>query len=429
MYKIFFLFFTLTSVTILGQANQKNIIEDMTFLTGDELKGRKTGTDEALLSANYIAQQFKEIGLQSPDIADNYLHKFALTKSENLSRSLILNSLSITQDDFIVLSAAKKLHITNPSLIKYVFIGENDDFMTKFSEISGIDQSFMVLVHPVHKSRFLRLKNYLSRSSYNLQSNSKSFSVWVLSGEEKIDNLTLDAINKIDIKESYNVIGVLPAKNETSRNWMYSAHYDHIGILPAVDKDSIANGANDDASGVVAVIELARIFANKKTNEKNLWFVAFDAEELGLFGSQALADTLDKELIEGMINIEMIGFPNVDLGSSSAFISGYDLSYWPKKMAESIEYEEFVFFPDPYPQMQLFSRSDNASFAKYGVAAHSISTYSQSDKTYHQVSDDLTNIDFDHMVEVINAIYKSSIPLLKLDFEPGKIDFKTKTDR
>jgi Zn-dependent M28 family amino/carboxypeptidase len=210
---------------------------------------------------------------------------------------------------------------------------------------------------------------------------------------------------------------------------MYSAHYDHIGYLPAVDGDSIANGADDNASGTAAVIELARIFAKEKTNNKPLWFVAFAAEEMGLYGSQALVDTIEYEFFEGVINIEMIGKPNDDLGSSSAYISGYDLSYWPDKMSNIIPLDEFMFFPDPYPQMQLFMRSDNASFVKYGIAAHSISTYSENDETYHQVNDDIDKIDFENMKVVIDAIYRASTPLLQLDYDPGKIDYQIKTDR
>ena len=150
---------------------------------------------------------------------------------------------------------------------------------------------------------------------------------------------------------------------------------------------------------------------------------------MGLFGSKALADTIQVEHLEAVINIEMIGKPNDDLGYSSAYISGYDLSYWPDKMSEVIPLDEFMFFPDPYPQMNLFMRSDNASFVKYGIPAHTISTYSENDETYHQVNDDIDKIDFDNMKVVIDAIYRASIPLLQLDYNPGKIDYQTKTDR
>jgi len=286
----------------------------------------------------------------------------------------------------------------------------------------------MVLINPIHKHRFERLKNYLTRPSYNLGLSPDKFSVWVLSEAESVDDLNLNAINRIDEIKGYNVIGVLPVGVDTGNTWMFGAHYDHIGIQPASNNDSIANGANDDASGTVAIIELARIFSREKTSEKTLWFVAFSAEEMGLFGSESLTKLIDPMRIEGMINIEMIGLVNVDLGSASAFISGYEFSLWPEKMAQSVPQNEFMFFPDPYPELQLFMRSDNASFAKYGIAAHTLSTYSESDQTYHQVTDEIENIDFENMKLVIDAIYQGALPLLQRNYHPGKINYQKKSD-
>jgi len=419
----------LSTLSVVGQTNLENIKADLEYLAADERKGRKTGTPEALECAKYIANQFKEIGLVSPSIAREYLHEFTLVKSENVVRNLTINNLEISPDDFVVLSSSMMVKVSDPADVEIILIGESDNFMEKFSLTNGLGNSFMVLIHPIHKNRFKRLKNYLSKPRFSLGSKNDNFSVWVLSGEESVDNFSLYAVNKTDEIKGYNVIGVLPAKEATDRIWMYSAHYDHIGYLPPVNGDSIANGADDDASGTAAVIEIARIFAKEKTSKKPLWFVAFAAEEMGLFGSKVLADTIEAEHFEGIINIEMIGKPNDDLGYSSAYISGYDLSYWPAKMSEVLPLDEFMFFPDPYPQMNLFMRSDNASFVKYGIPAHTISTYSENDETYHQVDDDIDKIDFENMKVVIDAIYRASIPLLQLDYDPGKIDYQTKTDR
>lgn len=429
MKKLVLILSLLLTLSVFGQTSLENIKADVEYLAADERKGRKTGTPEALESAKYIAKIFNEIGLVSPPIAKDYLHEFTLVKSENMVRNLMLNDLEINPDDFVVLSTSKMLKVSDPAKVEFIIIGENDNFMEKFSQTTGLDHSFMVLVHPIHKNRFLRLMNYLARPKYALGSKNDKFSAWILSAEESIDNFSLYAVNKTQEIKGYNVIGVLPAEETTDRIWMYSAHYDHIGYLPTVNGDSIANGADDDASGTAAVIELARIFAKEKTSNKPLWFVAFAAEEMGLFGSKVLADTIETERFEGLINIEMIGKPNDDLGYSSAYISGFDLSYWPDKMSEVIPLDEFMFFPDPYPQMNLFMRSDNASFVKYGIPAHTISTYSENDKTYHQVSDDIDKIDFENMKVVVDAIYRASIPLLQLDYDPGKIDYQTKTDR
>ena len=398
----------------------------MEFLASDSMKGRATGTPEALECARWIAKKFESYGLQPYDTVSGYLQPFTLARSKNLTRNLILNNTIVSPEDFIVVSQARSLRFNDPHGITVVTIGERDDFMAKFDEINGLDDSYIVLINPFHKRRFERLKNYLSSSRYTLKTDDHKFSLWVLSTEDHIDKIDLQANNKVEELQGNNVAGVLPGGNDTSDIWIISAHYDHLGYLNPVNGDSVANGANDDASGVTAVLELARIFSEQKTGEKTLWFVAFDAEELGLLGSQAFARSLNTGNIEGVINIEMIGTPNADLGDASAYISGYDYSPWPALMSESVPPEEFMFFPDPYPELQLFVRSDNYSFATYGIPAHTISTYSSNDTTYHQVNDDLNNIDFENMKLIIDNIYRGSLPLLKKDFDPGKPDFINK---
>src|SRR5258708_32662839 len=104
-----------------------------------------------------------------------------------------------------------------------------------------------------------------------------------------------------------NVVGVLEGKTRKEEMVVFGCHYDHIGIRPKVDGDSIANGADDDASGTTAVIELARYYKKMKNNIRTLVFVAFTAEEVGGFGSQYFSQQLNPDKVVAMFNIEMIG--------------------------------------------------------------------------------------------------------------------------
>ena len=88
-----------------------------------------------------------------------------------------------------------------------------------------------------------------------------------------------------------------------------------------------------------------------------------------------------------------------------------------------------MIFPDPYPNLSLFKRSDNAPFAAYGIPAHSISTYTDNDPDYHKVSDEIETLDLSHIEQIIAEVYKAVLPLLNLDYSPGVIDFKSKTSR
>jgi hypothetical protein len=407
----------------------EKVESDLNYLASDALKGRKNGSPELLEAAKWIANEFKNIGLESPSFTNDYLQEVTLIEAENKYRSLLLNGMSINEDKFFVLGQKAKFQINSERAIEVFVVEEQDNIMRVLNEIQNVTGSYAVLIHPAHRARYNKIKMHFTKPKKELENEEANFSLWVLTNEKNIHSIDLSVVNALNKSVIYNVIGELPTTLSENRNWIYSAHYDHLGIINEAGSDSIANGANDDASGVVAMLELARRFTNGEAPDKGLYFVAFAGEEIGLFGSRKLVSTLDLNTIEAMINIEMIGIPNNDLGPQSAFISGYDLSYLPTDIAKNSSSETFMFFPDPYIRLHLFRRSDNYSFAKFGIPAHSVSTYSEDDYTYHTVDDEIENLDIEHIMEVINAIYLSSYPLLQLDYNPGIIDFKTKTDR
>src|SRR5690606_16731759 len=101
--------------------------------------------------------------------------------------------------------------------------------------------------------------------------------------------------NTIEEKELFNVVGMLKGKSKAQEIIVFSAHYDHIGIIDPINQDSIANGADDDASGVSAIISLASAYAKLKDNERTLVFAAFTAEEIGGYGSQYFSKQLNPD--------------------------------------------------------------------------------------------------------------------------------------
>ena len=117
-------------------------------------------------------------------------------------------------------------------------------------------------------------------------------------------------------KTAFNVVGVVEGNDRTLKDEyiIIGAHYDHIGIKNPIAGDSIANGANDNASGTTVVLELARYFGKKKTNGRSLVFTLFSAEEKGLLGSKHLATKLKEQGLDlyTMLNFEMVGvlWPN-----------------------------------------------------------------------------------------------------------------------
>jgi Zn-dependent M28 family amino/carboxypeptidase len=212
---------------------------------------------------------------------------------------------------------------------------------------------------------------------------------------------------KIESKNANNVIGILKGKTKPDEFVIFSAHYDHLGLKKS-GIDKIYNGANDDASGVTAVIALAKHYKDMNINERTLIFVAFTGEETGGFGAKHFSQNINADKVVAMFNIEMIGTES-KWGKNSAYITGYEKSDFGEILQKNLKGSEFKFYPDPYPRENLFYRSDNATLAYLGVPAHTISTSKMDiEPNYHQLSDEVSTLDMSNMTEIIKSLIISS---------------------
>ncbi|MFD2564915.1 M28 family peptidase [Aquimarina rubra] len=215
-------------------------------------------------------------------------------------------------------------------------------------------------------------------------------------------------LNTFDAKgtETYNVVGYLKGTDPELANQfvIIGAHFDHIGKGKEVNRDSIANGANDNAAGSTAVISLAKHFAKAKTNKRSVLFVLFGAEERGLLGSDHLAKVLKEKNLDlyTMVNFEMIGVPLNDK-TYKAYITGYEMSNMAEKINEYSGKELIGFLPKA-KEFQLFRRSDNYPFySAFNVPCQTISTFDFTNYDYyHHVDDEVSEMNFEFMAELIN---------------------------
>lgn len=219
----------------------------------------------------------------------------------------------------------------------------------------------------------------------------------------------------------YNVVGYIEGNDPKLKNEfvILGAHYDHIGTAKEVNGDKIANGANDDASGTVAVLEWAKYFSKTKSNKRSILFTLYSAEEMGLKGSGHLAERLKNENLNlyTMINFEMIGVPRAE-NEIMAYMSGYEKSNLAKQLNVYGGSEMIGFFPKA-KSFNLFMRSDNYPFYEaFKVPAHAISTFDFTNfEYYHHVDDEADKMDFNHMTNFMNKM----IPALE-----GMINASTK---
>jgi hypothetical protein len=219
-----------------------------------------------------------------------------------------------------------------------------------------------------------------------------------------------------------NIIGVLEGKSNKNEFVIFSAHYDHLGILKKAEQvDSIYNGANDDASGVTGVLALAEYFKNKNFNERTLVFIAFAGEEMGLKGSSHFGKEIDATKFVAGINLEMIG-KNPISGPNTAWLTGFERSDFGKIIQRNLKGSHYQLFPDPYPKFNLFFRSDNASLARLGVPSHTFSTTPiDVDKDYHQVSDEAGTLNMTVITQTIQAVAKGTESIVKGTDTPTRV--------
>ncbi|WP_178989855.1 M28 family metallopeptidase [Winogradskyella schleiferi] len=213
---------------------------------------------------------------------------------------------------------------------------------------------------------------------------------------------------KVNDLNGYNIVGVVEGNDPKLKNEfiILGGHYDHIGIGKVVEGDSIANGANDDASGTIAAMELGRYFAKAKTNKRSILITLYDAEELGLIGSGHLAKRLKNEGFNAytMINFEMIGVPRAE-NEVMAYMSGFERSNFAETLNRYAGDTVVGFFPKA-KEFGLFMRSDNFPFFKaLNMPAHAISTFDFTNYDYyHHVDDEVDKMDFQHMEKFLNKM-------------------------
>ena len=201
-----------------------------------------------------------------------------------------------------------------------------------------------------------------------------------------------------------NIIGLLEGSEMKNEYVIISAHYDHLGKKDNGDGDLIFNGANDNASGVAAVLMLAEYFKKANINKRSLLFVAFTAEEMGLVGSNYFGKTISPDSIIAGINIEMIGKES-PFGPNSAWLTGFERSNFGTIIQKNLSGSNYKLYPDPYNNYRLFFRSDNASLARLGIPAHTFSTSPMDkDLDYHKVTDEARTLNIETITQTIKAI-------------------------
>lgn len=395
-------------------------------LAADDMQGRASGKPGGQKAAQFLAAEFKRIGLKPLPGLTGFEQSFPTYEVRTAAASVSINGSTISPDKMLLVSGQEQLSWTetDASAPRIVTVAADGNLLREARPLLEPRENTIVFVDPAQATAFTRLAGYLQRGGLRPEKPAPFTTLFVL-GTTPASPLKyqVTATTTIRTVELSNIVGMLPGKNSAraAEQVVFSGHYDHIGILPAVQGDSIANGADDDASGTSAVVALAEHFKKKNDNARSLVFVAFVAEEIGGFGARYFSRQLDPKQVVAMFNIEMIG-KEAKFGPGSAFITGFDKSDFGKLLQEGAQGTAFRFEPDPYPEQNLFYRSDNATLARLGVPAHTISTDQiPDDKRYHSVDDEVESLDLVNMTNVISAIGRSAAGIISGQQTPTRI--------
>ncbi len=216
---------------------------------------------------------------------------------------------------------------------------------------------------------------------------------------------------------TWNVVGRLSGGDAARRDEiiLLSAHLDHLGVYGDTP-DNIYNGADDDASGTTAVLELAHALATGTRPARTIVVAWFGAEEIGGYGAAQFVKKppVTLEHVVANLEFEMIGRADPKVPPHTLWMAGYDRS----TLGPALAAHGARLVADPRPDQQFFERSDNLQLAYRGVVAHTVSSFGLHGG-YHQPTDDLSRIDFAHMTETIQSMFVAVDWLANATFTPA----------
>ncbi len=443
---------------------------NMDFLASDALRGRGSATPDELVAATYVGAQLEHYGVEPAGDDGTYLQRATLIRqnlaappqlhymtpgdgipSQTMTWTNGKEMLVIILSDANFRGALKRLdsdktsgreqekHPGTPATGKafegrVVLVTGQDRKKIRAAVLEALQEGAVAVIEPAPPQLVesweargkvlpelpVRLEGG-GRAELGTDGNIFAVSEKALAGLKEIPDGVMfymeAAVSAPKKSYTWNALGKIPGSDPSlSRSaLLLSAHLDHIGVGKPVKGDSIYNGADDDASGVVAVLELARAIASGPKPKRPVLFALFGSEELGGLGSAWFQKHPPIPLDQVAVNLEfeMIGRPDPKYPADSLWLSGWDRSNLGPMLAE----HGAKLVGDQRPEQNFFMRSDNYVLAKRGVVAQTASSYGMH-SDYHQPSDDLAHIDFKHMTDAIGSLIGPVEWLVHSDFKP-----------
>jgi aminopeptidase YwaD len=426
------------------------------FLASDALNGRGSTTHDELVAATYVASKLEEFGIAPAGDNGGYLQKVALIRRKFSISPQLRFADPVTREDIGWKHGLEMLLLhTGPSELsgplQKIVLGVSTAAVQKGGFVLLMSKPGVPVPTPSQAAKIwhqgavaVLIPENPGYGAYWQKLGEKVFAGKIelpdASGKSALDQSTLIMLNQDAVKKlgaladgtmltlnapiektesltTWNVLGRLEGSSPTlaKQSVLLSAHYDHLGMGEPGNGDSIYNGADDDASGVAAVLELARVLGLGRRPRRPVFFALFGSEELGGLGSEYFRDhsPVPLDQIAANLEFEMIGRPDPKIAGNAMFLSGWERSNFGPVLAQHGAH----LVADPHPEQNFFERSDNFELAKRGVVAQTISSFGLHED-YHQPSDDVAHLDFKHMDDAIQSLLAPVEWLVNSSFKP-----------
>ena len=398
------------------------------FLADDKLEGRRTGSNGEKLAYEYISSQFTTMGLLAKGDDGGFIQAFDVNEGRQINKTSVLNIngfILAAEKDYFPFSfsgngsfeAAATIALPESGMPWFLdikdMIDENktnphfdlsDAIRTKSIDVATKGATGLIVYNSSATADELKFEPKAKVEPvkvpvvYITNAMKKRF----LKDEGSVANikLTIDIGDKKRV--GHNVIGYID--NGAPLTIIIGAHYDHLGY--GEDKNSlftgtvpsIHNGADDNASGTAALIELGKMLKTAAYKNNNYLFISFSGEELGLFGSKYFTEhpTIDLAKANYMINLDMVG--RLNDSTHGLNIGGYGTSpTWGELMSEKNDFFKIKF------DSSGTGPSDHTSFYRKDIPVLFFFTGVHSD--YHKPTDDADKINYTGELQVVKYIY------------------------
>ncbi len=415
---------------------------DEAFLASDALQGRGSATRDEQIAAIYIASQFESFGLKPASNTPGFIQPVELETAQLDGKAQLTIGGHVLHEgaDFYLGTspgngANGAVHLINAADLATAKVEAGASIFVRGVPASA--QAFAALrtagvsliVAPGTKAQLDRFETAgTTRITPRIVGVPqipppsiiylKEEAVLALEDVKDGTPVSLNIQATHSTKFTYNAMAMLPGTNPSADTILITAHLDHLGLGAPINGDAIYNGADDDASGVTAVLEIARALAAGPAPRRNILFVCFGSEESGGIGARWFRENPPMPLtnISANLEFEMIGVadPENKVPKGTMFLSGWERS----NLGPALKEHGALLGPDPFPQQQFFRRSDNYPLALKGVVAHTAAA-GGTPPIYHKPNDDLDHIDIPLMTQLIQSMIEPLRWLVNSDFKPA----------